>query len=130
MLAAPQRPLHPHAWGDTLPHTHDPQWSHINRDALSCLLQPEHGHVIFDPAGQPERSGKDQENQADETQRKREVAGRGLTCARSANERFSLPRPVGAATGRYTYRDAPSHRLPMGCGRVAIEAWAASRARA
>src|SRR5262245_37843547 len=38
---------------------------------------PEHGHVIFDPVGSPERSGKDQENQADETQRKREVAARG-----------------------------------------------------
>jgi hypothetical protein len=38
---------------------------------------PEHGNVIFDPVGQPERSGKDQENQADETERQRKVAGRG-----------------------------------------------------
>jgi len=37
----------------------------------------EHANVIFDPAGSPERSGKHQENQADETERKREVAGRG-----------------------------------------------------
>jgi hypothetical protein len=47
----------------------------LTRFRIGC--NPEHGHVISDPAGSPERSGKDQENQADETQRKREVAGRG-----------------------------------------------------
>jgi hypothetical protein len=48
----------------------------LMRFRIGCS-NPEHGHVIFGPAGSPERSGKDQENQADETQRKREVAGRG-----------------------------------------------------
>jgi hypothetical protein len=48
----------------------------LTRFRIGCS-NPEHGHVIFGPAGSPERSGKDQENQADETQRKREVAGRG-----------------------------------------------------
>jgi hypothetical protein len=46
---------------------------------------PEHANVIFDPVGSPERSGKDQENQAGETERKREVAGRGTDLRALAN---------------------------------------------
>jgi hypothetical protein len=48
----------------------------LTRFRIGCC-NPEHSNVISDPVGSPERSGKDQENQADETQRKREVAGRG-----------------------------------------------------
>jgi len=50
---------------------------HVRTSFRIGCSNPEHGNVIFDPVGQPERSGKDQENQADETQPKREVAAPG-----------------------------------------------------